>query len=278
MNNIGIMQGRLTPSKGRGLQFFPFENWKNEFKIAAELGLAEIEWVFDHENFKENPLWHYDGRIEIKKAVAESGVNVHKICADYFIRKPFFRASDSEVRESVSVLESLVISAAGINVASIEIPLLDNSSLKSEDDEESFVQCIKRCLPAVKYYNVVLSLETDLPPERFRKLLERLDGRFVGAVYDSGNSAALGYDSEAEIKVIAEKLTNIHIKDRVYKGKSVGLGSGSADFHKLFNALKQAAYKGTFVLQAARGDDFREVQTVAEQIRFVQNYARQHLG
>lgn len=60
--NFGIMQGRLTKPKGRGIQFFPFENWENEFWIAKEIGLNEIEWIFDFDNFKENPLWTSEGR------------------------------------------------------------------------------------------------------------------------------------------------------------------------------------------------------------------------
>ena len=38
----GIMQGRLTSSEGRGIQFFPFENWQKEFFTAQEITLNEI--------------------------------------------------------------------------------------------------------------------------------------------------------------------------------------------------------------------------------------------
>ena len=30
--STGIMQGRLTEPRGRGIQFFPFENWEREFE------------------------------------------------------------------------------------------------------------------------------------------------------------------------------------------------------------------------------------------------------
>ena len=48
MLSFGIMQGRLTPANGRGIQFFPFENWENEFMDCARIGLDEIEWIFDY--------------------------------------------------------------------------------------------------------------------------------------------------------------------------------------------------------------------------------------
>ena len=42
MWQIGIMQGRLTEPNGRGIQFFPFDNWRPEFEAAKEIGLDEI--------------------------------------------------------------------------------------------------------------------------------------------------------------------------------------------------------------------------------------------
>ena len=60
--SIGIMQGRLTESKGRGIQFFPFEEWKEEFKKAQKIELDEIEWIFDYYNYQDNPLWTKEGR------------------------------------------------------------------------------------------------------------------------------------------------------------------------------------------------------------------------
>lgn len=62
MRSIGIMQGRLTQPKGRGIQFFPFDNWIEEFKVAKEIGLKEIEFIFDYDNYKENPLWQDEGQ------------------------------------------------------------------------------------------------------------------------------------------------------------------------------------------------------------------------
>ena len=56
MRSLGIMQGRLTSTLGRGIQFFPFEEWKEEFKAAQEIGIDEIEWIFDYPDYQKNPL------------------------------------------------------------------------------------------------------------------------------------------------------------------------------------------------------------------------------
>src|SRR3989344_665289 len=60
-NPIGILQGRLTPSSGRGIQFFPYENWESEFKIAREIGFDCIELLVKKNEFSKNPLSSLSG-------------------------------------------------------------------------------------------------------------------------------------------------------------------------------------------------------------------------
>ena len=57
MNNLlGVMQGRLVPKYKDRYQAFPKDNWKDEFKIASSFGLDCIEFIFDYEDYEENPL------------------------------------------------------------------------------------------------------------------------------------------------------------------------------------------------------------------------------
>ena len=57
MIKLGVMQGRLSPPKGNLIQHFPSKNWANEFKLCQHLGLKSIEWVFENENYLENPIF-----------------------------------------------------------------------------------------------------------------------------------------------------------------------------------------------------------------------------
>ena len=45
----------------------------------------------------------------------------------------------------------------------------------------------------------------------------------------------MGYNFKEELDTYAKYVTNIHIKDRVYKGPSVILGTGSCQFEEFFN-------------------------------------------
>ena len=84
------MQGRLTEPRGRGIQFFPFENWREEFTQGKKLGLDEIEFIFDYDRYQENPLWQGRGEM-VGSAVSESGVQVRSVCFDYFMRRAFYK-------------------------------------------------------------------------------------------------------------------------------------------------------------------------------------------
>ena len=75
---------------------------------------------------------------------------------------------------------------------------------------------------------------------------------------------------------LRDYIFNIHIKDRVYHGTPVQLGTGSADFERLFQGLSEIGYKYNFILQAARGIDGDEEKNILSQVEFVRKYVNQY--
>lgn len=276
--SIGIMQGRLTPSKDRGIQFFPFDNWEQEFHAGKQVGIDEIEFIFDFDRYVENPLWTKEGEDKIRALIAETGVGVRHICADFFMRRPFFRVTEDERKENVEILKKLILAASEIGSVGIEIPLVDNSSIKTQEEEDAFVSSVKECLPLAEEKNIAIGLEIDYPPQKFVALLARFNHPLLKANYDSGNSAGLGYEPHEEITTLGSLLSNVHIKDRKFQGTTVTLGTGSTDFSAFFQGLKETRYKGSFILQVARGADGKEPETIRGQMDFVKGYIDQYLS
>ena len=273
------MQGRLTEPAGRGIQFFPFENWKEEFRIARQIGMDEIEFIFDYENYEKNPLWSKDGVEEIRTLMMETGIRVNSICFDYFMRRPFFKAKNNKTRnmlyrENKFFLEKILISARDLGIRLIEIPVVDSSSIKSPAEKEMFKDFLFNLLEEQEDKNFYFGLETDCPPKILKKYIKSFKSLQVKANYDIGNSSALGYDADEEIITLGELIINIHIKDRVLKGETVPLGDGNADFNSFFKALKEIDYSSSLILQAARGEDGHERETVTAQLNFVKEYVK----
>ena len=275
--SIGVFQGRLTPRKDRSIQFFPFDNWQDEFNAARDLGLDEIEFIFDDERFEENPLWSQAGRNRINELIKNSGVKVKHICADYFMASPFFRNEASKISKNIEALAKLIDYAKEIGATNIEIPLVDNSSIKTNAEEKSFVNALKKVLLRAKKAGLTIGLETDLPVDKFVSLIDTFDDPTIVANYDSGNSAALGYRHREEISSLAHRIGNVHIKDRRYGGSTVPLGSGDANLDEVFSSLKEVGYSGSIIIQAARGNDGSEKETVRQYIAFVRKLTVKYL-
>ena len=254
-NKIGVMQGRLVPKYQGRYQAFPIGMWQDEFKVAQECGLDLIEFILDFNDAEENPLLKSGGVDEIADISKVTNVSVKTICADYFMEAPLHSSDDKVAEESFKILERLLETAKALQITDIVIPCVDQSSLETKEAVDRFVEQITKIIPRIEKQNINLSLETDLPPKPFIELLNSLNSKNITVNYDIGNSAALGFDSNEELNAYGDRITDIHIKDRVLGGGPVALGEGNADFTKFFNKLKEFDYQGPFIMQAYRDDE-----------------------
>jgi len=253
------MQGRLLPKYQGRYQAHPIGNWQEEFEIAKNVGLDCIEFILDYNDAEKNPLLKYEGVEEILKITEKTGVSVNTICADYFMEAPLHSADKSVAAQSLKVLNQLLEASSQLGVTDIVIPCVDQSTLNGAEAVERFVNQISNVIPVIESKKINLSLETDLAPEPFVTLLDRLNSKRITVNYDIGNSAALGYNPIDELNAYGKKITDIHIKDRVLGGGPVTLGEGDADFVKFFNKLKEFKYEGPFIMQAYRDDEGVEI-------------------
>ena len=255
INPIGIMQGRLLPKyKGR-YQAHPVGYWQDEFPQVAELGLDCIEFILDYNDSEQNPLMTQEGYKKIQAVCERTGVKVMSVCADYFMEAPLHSENNQKAERSIEVLQQLLKTAAELGVRDIVIPCVDQSSIKNEQDRARFQEALFEVIPKAEQSGVNLSLETDLNPSQFTLLLNQLDSPFVTVNYDIGNSASLGYNPIDELSAYGERISDIHIKDRLLGGGSVKLGTGNADIPGFLKLLEQFDYCGPFIMQAYRDDE-----------------------
>lgn len=258
-NKIGVMQGRLLPKYQGRYQAHPLGYWQDEFNIASQIGLDYIEFILDYNDAKLNPLLNNEGIKEILAISNNTGIFVKTICADYFMEAPLHSLDKKIANKSLEILQKLLKTAEKLKITDIVIPCVDQSSLVSQKAIKRFVNQIKNVIPFIENKNINLSLETDLAPKPFARLLNKFNSKNITVNYDIGNSAALGYDLVEELNTYGNKITDIHIKDRQLGGGPVILGKGNADFFKFFKKLKEFNYKGPFIMQAYRDDEGIEI-------------------
>jgi len=259
--SFGIIQGRLSAQTDRGYQSFPWETWQAEFGLAADRGLEHIEWVLDSWRLDENPLLSDTSGV-IGRA-QETGVQVLSVCADYLMDRPLV-ASDSD---SWAVLSQLADAMQELGAQWLVVPCVDQSSLRTPSSLARFASAADQLGDELTGTGIRVSLEADLGPNDFAALLTGLDPKVFGVNYDIGNSAYLGYSHEEEFDAYSDRISLVHIKDRLFGGGSVQLGHGNADIPGVIERLRVMKFNGPVTMQAFRGAQGLDI--LDEQLRWL---------
>ena len=254
-SRLGFMQGRLSPVSKGVIQEFPWNYWQKEFSIAHDLGFTLIEWTLDKKRLLENPMMTKNGQKTIKNLCKNHQIEIPSLTGDCFMQSPFWKLFGQNKKKRQQELQLIVIACSNLNIKKIVIPLVDNSSIESEDQSEALLDFLYQKENFFEENNVSILFESDFSPARLKAFINKLNPEIFGINYDTGNSASLGYKAEEEFKSYGDRIYNVHIKDRVLNGTTVPLGQGNADFDKVFKALKKINYKGNFILQTARAED-----------------------
>jgi hexulose-6-phosphate isomerase len=265
-NEIGIMQGRLSPRIDGKIQAYPASTWQKEFEIAQEIGYAAIEWIVERP-VETNALMTDSGKGEIKKVIASTGVRIDYVCADIFMQQPLVRMTEEIKSQNKEYLLEILKNAKEVGAVGVEIPFVDNSSIKNETEKQEFIDAMQDAFKLAKELDIKISLETDLSPIAFKELLEQIGLDFVQANYDIGNSASLGFDPKEELDAYGQRILNVHVKDRKLGGTTVPLGTGNAKIDLIIQKLQEFGYSGGLTMQAARGEN--DVETAQEQLVYV---------
>ena len=267
--SIGVMQGRLLPKyKGR-YQAHPVDIWPNEFEIARRLNLSLIEFILDYDEVERNPLRTSQGRKVISQTSYASGIGVKTVCADYFMEAPLHSMDRNVQVASVGILEDLILHCPSLGITDIVIPCVDHSTLPDKQSRARFISALQESEIVHENVHVRLAIESDLGPQEFGELLDRISLPNIAVNYDIGNSASLGYDFEEEFEVYGHLISDVHIKDRLLGEGSVELGSGNAKIEEVLLNLEENDYPGVYIMQAFRDDEGLAV--FKKQLNFVRN-------
>ena len=86
----------------------------------------------------------------------------------------------------------------------------------------------------------------------------------------------MGYSPIEEFQSYGERIINIHVKDRPYKGSTVPLGKGDVNFDLIFELIKKYNYNGNLILQTARSKNNDHLGVLLKYYSFVQKFIKKH--
>ena len=254
--NIGFMQGRLSSIVDGKIQSFPWNTWEQEITHAKSLDLSIMEWTLDQDRLYENPLMTSSGQAKIVELCKKRDFTIPSLTGDCFMQAPFWRATDNDSLDELKKdFNSILEACSTVGIKFVVVPLVDDGRLENMEQENILVEFLLAQQENLNQLDVKVVFESDFHPAELKRFISRLNSHSFGINYDTGNSAALGFDVEAEFNAYGDRILNVHIKDRVLGGTTVPLGAGSADFEAVFSALGRAGYHGNYILQTARAQD-----------------------
>jgi L-ribulose-5-phosphate 3-epimerase len=262
MNNIGFIQGRLLPLVDGKIQAFPWDLWREEFKIASDQNYKLIEWTLDKDRLYENPIMLKAGQDEILGLCRKYSISIPSLTADCFMQAPFWKVSGAKKEEYENDFLAVAEACSVLKIKMIVVPLVDNSSIEEKSEEEVFISFMKQHSDFFSKLNLQILFESDFNPTKLKKFIGNFDSKVFGVNYDIGNSAALGFNPISEFNAYGDRILNIHVKDRKLGGTTVPLGTGDANFDQVFVKLSQVKYKGNYILQTARASNNNHVQAL----------------
>ena len=247
-NNIGFMQGRLSPIIDGKIQSFPWGNWESEIVDAIDLGINIMEWTLDQNNLYENPLMNKKGQSLIKKICKKNNFLIPSLTGDCFMQSPFWKNKKTKAKKLELDFLNIVKACKEVGISKIVVPLVDNGRINNPQEKNRLLSFLNENLSFIVENGVKIIFESDYSPKKLTGFIDKLDHNFFGINYDIGNSASLGYDCRDEIRSYGNRIMNVHVKDRILNGATVPLGKGNANFDFVFCELKKISYKGNFYI------------------------------
>jgi sugar phosphate isomerase/epimerase len=244
---FGIVQGRLIQSPPGQLQWFPQDYWESEFFLASSLGIDYIELIAERNHNSANPLWTDEGVRQIKALVQRNRLSLHAFCNDYIV--------DHNLAKGDDVLDQnlrLIERGALLGCAKYILPLFEKSEL-TIDNASEYIVPIRAIADRAAESGITVCLETALNGAELIEVLNQINHPAVSVVYDTGNRVAFGHDLPGDIRLLCDRISHVHIKDKNKANENVILGTGMVNFLQVFAALADIKYAGPYTFETQRG-------------------------
>ena len=217
IENIGFMQGRLSPMIEGKIQAFPWGCWQHEILAAKNIGISIMEWTLDQERLYDNPLMTSSGQREITSLCKKYDFSIPSLTGDCFMQAPFWKVNDAAYRDKLKADFMAIINACGdIGIEFVVIPLVDGGSLDDIEQENILVEFLLEQQSKVRDLGIRIIFESDFSPAELHRFIHRLNSDVFGINYDIGNSASLGYDPVEEFRAYGDKISDLHVKGRLF--------------------------------------------------------------
>jgi sugar phosphate isomerase/epimerase len=249
LSKFGISQGRLVANTKGLLQYFPQENWQEEFIAASSVDISFIELLTERDYNPHNPVWSENGRSLIKTLVRDNNLQIYSICADYIIDHDLL---GKESNNTINMMKKFFEVVEQLSCRIVVLPFLEKNNLTRENMEE-YIPIILKFSKLLEKSSSILAIESLLEAKDLKFLINKIGKKNIKCVFDTGNRVNFKQDLYNEIIILNELICHVHIKDKNINDTNVILGTGLVNFNSVFAALKNINYDGNYNFETTRG-------------------------
>ncbi|AXH63937.1 MULTISPECIES: L-ribulose-5-phosphate 3-epimerase [Providencia] len=238
-------------------------SWLEKLVIAKSAGYDFVEMSVDETDERLARLdWSIAERLEVVKAIQETGIRIPSMCLSGHRRFPFGSHDEATRMMAYSLMEKAIKLAQDLGIRTIQLAGYD--VYYEEQDAETIanfekgMQWVSEIAAASQVMCAVEIMDTPFMNSisKWQTLSDKIRSPWFKVYPDVGNLTAWGNDVEKEFTQGIEHVAAIHLKDtyavtETCKGqfRDVPFGEGCVDFVNLFKLLKRLNYRGSFLIE-----------------------------
>lgn len=238
-------------------------NWTERLNFAKELGFDFVEMSIDESDSRLARLdWTKEERLDVVKAIYETGVRIPTICFSGHRRYPL-GSNDPEIEtKSLDLMKKCIELAQDLGVRTIQLAGYDvYYEEKSPETRARFIKNLRKACDWAEEAQVILAIEIMDDPfinsiEKYLAIEKEIDSPYLFVYPDTGNVSAWHNDLWSEFYNGHRSIAALHLKDtyavtETSKGqfRDVPFGEGCVDWETMFAILKKTNYNGPFLIE-----------------------------
>ncbi|HFI0542297.1 L-ribulose-5-phosphate 3-epimerase [Streptococcus suis] len=237
--------------------------WKERLEFAKELGFDFVEMSVDESDARLARLeWTKEERLDLVKAIYETGVRIPTICFSGHRRYPLGSNDSALEAKSLETMKQCIELAQDLGVRVIQLAGYDvYYEEKSPETRERFIKNLRQACDWAEQAQVMLAIEIMDDPfinsiEKYLAVEKEIDSPYLFVYPDTGNVSAWHNDIYSEFYLGHRSIAALHLKDTYAvtessKGqfRDVPFGQGCVDWDNMFAVLKKTNYQGPFLIE-----------------------------
>jgi L-ribulose-5-phosphate 3-epimerase/hexulose-6-phosphate isomerase len=246
------------------------------FHEAQTIGFDGVELDLARD-YTTDILWSTEGRKRVQELAAETGVEVSSVCLGALWGQTFASDDAGDRQRAQEIVTAAARFTPPLGPKVILVPIVGVDGQDDATGVERWVEGLRACAPVAEDSGAILALENvGRSPAKsgpaIAAVLEAVDSPAVRAYYDVGNATSLGYDPIAELKLLGNRIAQVHIKG----ARSAQLWENTLDMSAVARTLKEIGYDGYLVFETQATENPSE--GAARNLRLLKAYIQEAYG